>query len=57
MAAIGARWGDTEIWWASDPARRAAGEKIIAKFRSSARTVPWTASRPSNGAAGPTLAE
>ena len=42
MAAIDARWGDTEIWWASDPARRATGEKIIETFRSAAPMAPRT---------------
>lgn len=32
MQAIRDRWGDTEIWWASDDARRAAGEQIVAAF-------------------------
>jgi GT2 family glycosyltransferase len=26
------RYGDTELWWARDPARRAAGEEIVAAF-------------------------
>lgn len=30
LAEVRRRWGDTELWWAHDPARRAAGEEILA---------------------------
>jgi glycosyltransferase involved in cell wall biosynthesis len=30
---IARRWGDSEIWWAKDPARRAEGEAILASYR------------------------
>lgn len=33
MAEIERRWGATELWWAHDPARRSAGEAIIAAYR------------------------
>ncbi len=33
MDAIRDRYGDTELWWAQDPARRAAGEEIIAAYQ------------------------
>jgi len=33
LEAVRARWGDTEICWRLDPARRAAGEAIVAAFR------------------------
>ena len=26
------RWGDTELWWAYDPARRAEGERMAAEY-------------------------
>ena len=26
------RWGDTELWWAYDPARRAEGERIVEAY-------------------------
>ena len=32
MEAVRRRYGDTELCWASDPARRAAGEEIIANY-------------------------
>lgn len=32
MEAIGERYGDTELWWAYDPDRRAAGERIIEAY-------------------------
>jgi GT2 family glycosyltransferase len=32
LAAIERRWGGTEICWARDPERRAAGERVIAAF-------------------------
>jgi GT2 family glycosyltransferase len=32
MDAIERRWGGTEIWWAHDPERRAAGERIAAEY-------------------------
>jgi GT2 family glycosyltransferase len=33
MNVIHRRWGDTEICWATDPARRAAGERIADAYR------------------------
>ena len=30
LAEVRRRWGDTEVCWASDPARRAAGQEILA---------------------------
>jgi GT2 family glycosyltransferase len=44
MAEIERRWSGTEICWASDPGRRAAGERIVAEYtarrdRSSLRTA------------------
>jgi glycosyltransferase involved in cell wall biosynthesis len=30
---VARRWGDSEIWWARDPARRAEGEAILASYR------------------------
>jgi GT2 family glycosyltransferase len=32
MEAIERRWGDTELWWAHDPERRAAGERILRAY-------------------------
>lgn len=32
MAEIERRWGDTELWWARDPERRAAGERIVESY-------------------------
>jgi hypothetical protein len=32
MAEIRSRYGDTEVCWATDPSRRAAGEEIVAAF-------------------------
>jgi GT2 family glycosyltransferase len=32
MDAVERRWGDTEVWWARDPERRAAGERIAAAY-------------------------
>lgn len=32
MAAIQTRWRDTEVCWATDPGRRAAGDEIIAAY-------------------------
>jgi GT2 family glycosyltransferase len=32
MDGVRRRWGDTEICWAADPERRAAGERIVADF-------------------------
>ncbi len=32
MDEIQRRWGGTEIWWARDPERRAAGERIVAAY-------------------------
>jgi GT2 family glycosyltransferase len=32
MAEVQRRWGDTEVCWALDPARRAAGERILAAY-------------------------
>ncbi len=32
MESVRERYGDTELWWAGDPARRAAGEEIVAAF-------------------------
>jgi GT2 family glycosyltransferase len=32
MAEIERRWGHTELWWAHDPERRAAGERIVAAY-------------------------
>jgi glycosyltransferase involved in cell wall biosynthesis len=29
---IESRWGDTELWWAYDPERRAEGERIAAEY-------------------------
>ncbi len=47
MDAIRQRWGETEIWWAHDPARHAAGERIIETFRSRSRVdVEPSAGRP-----------
>ena len=34
MDEIERRWGDTEIWWARDPERRAAGERIVEAYES-----------------------
>lgn len=42
LAAIRERWGETEIWWANDPRRRAAGDRIIEAFRQ-ATPPPTTA--------------
>ena len=39
MAEIERRWGDTEIWWAYDPERRAAGEAIMWQFEEGRRHV------------------
>jgi GT2 family glycosyltransferase len=41
MAEIRRRWGNTEICWATDPDRRAAGERIVAEYtaRRSVRTA------------------
>jgi GT2 family glycosyltransferase len=32
MVAVRDRWGDTEICWATDPERRAAGERIVEAY-------------------------
>jgi hypothetical protein len=37
MDAIERRWGDTEICWASDPERRAAGERIVGAWEAASR--------------------
>jgi len=39
MAEIQRRWGGTEICWAMDPERRAAGERVIAAFEASRAAV------------------
>ena len=39
MAEIERRWGDTEIWWAYDRERRAAGEDILRQFEEGRRRV------------------
>jgi glycosyltransferase involved in cell wall biosynthesis len=39
MAEIERRWGDTEIWWAHDPDRRAAGEAIVSDVEERRRAV------------------
>lgn len=36
MAAVRRRYGDTEVCWAFDPERRAAGEQLVAAFGSTA---------------------
>jgi GT2 family glycosyltransferase len=33
MEVIERRWGDTELWWARDAERRAAGERILRAYR------------------------
>ena len=42
MAEVMRRWGDTEICWAYDPERRAAGERIVAAYeaRRAERALP-----------------
>jgi glycosyltransferase involved in cell wall biosynthesis len=53
MAAIRDQWGETEIWWAGDPARRTGGRQIIERFESAARTER----APTQAPRGSTLAE
>jgi GT2 family glycosyltransferase len=36
MDAVRERWGDTEVCWAWDPARRDAGQDVLAKFHAGA---------------------
>jgi glycosyltransferase involved in cell wall biosynthesis len=36
MGEIERRWGNTELWWAHDPERRAAGERIVAAYEAGA---------------------
>jgi GT2 family glycosyltransferase len=43
MAEIERRWGHTEIWWARDPERRAAGERIVQAYEAR-RSEPAAAS-------------